>query len=51
MGSQMKQSIFEEHTAKALMKWRNAAKTKKKAKKGGADASISGFMSGENMSL
>ncbi|KAL5705997.1 MLO protein 1 [Ranunculus cassubicifolius] len=46
MGSHMKQSIFEEHTAKALMKWRNAAKTKKKTKK--ADASISGFMSGEN---
>ncbi|KAF9618734.1 hypothetical protein IFM89_002429 [Coptis chinensis] len=48
MGSHMKQAIFEEQTAKALMKWRKAAKERSnKTRKPGADAS-SGFRSGEN---
>lgn len=45
----MKRSIFEEQTAKALMKWQKAAKERKKFKKAGADiGSSSGFMSGDN---
>ncbi|KAM4122392.1 hypothetical protein ACB094_01G080200 [Castanea mollissima] len=47
MGSHMKQAIFEEQTAKALMKWHKAVRDKKKLKKGGVDSS-SGFMSWEN---
>ncbi|XP_038718479.1 MLO protein homolog 1-like [Tripterygium wilfordii] len=48
MGSHMKQAIFEEQTAKALMKWRKAAKDKKKLRNGAVvDGSVSGFMSGE----
>ncbi|KAL5987382.1 hypothetical protein ACLOJK_038548 [Asimina triloba] len=40
MGSHMKKAIFEEQTAKALMKWRRAAKERKKfvqGKAGSAD--------------
>ncbi|KAK2988208.1 hypothetical protein RJ640_020690 [Escallonia rubra] len=49
MGSDMKQAIFEEQTAKALKKWQKAAKERKKARKaGGEDASSAGFISGEN---
>ncbi|KAF5747253.1 MLO protein 1-like [Tripterygium wilfordii] len=48
MGSHMKQAIFEEQTAKALMKWRKAAKEKKRLRNGAViDGSVSGFMSGE----
>ncbi|KAF5194858.1 Mlo-like protein [Thalictrum thalictroides] len=46
MGSHMKQAIFEEQTAKALMKWRKAAKAKKKSRAAGLEGSS--FMSGEN---
>ncbi|PWA95508.1 MLO-like protein [Artemisia annua] len=53
MGSHMKKSIFEQQTAKALMKWQKAAKEKKKLRelnsKGGVtDNSVSGTMSTEN---
>ncbi|XP_057470318.1 MLO protein homolog 1-like [Actinidia eriantha] len=49
MGSHMKRAIFEEQTAKALKNWHKAAKERKKLRKaGGADQSVSGFMSGEN---
>ena len=45
----MKRAIFEEQTAKALKNWHKAAKERKKLRKaGGADHSVSGFMSGEN---
>ncbi|KAK4434107.1 MLO protein1 [Sesamum alatum] len=49
MGSHMKKSIFEEQTAKALKKWHQAAKQRKKMRKAGtgAGASNAGFMSGE----
>lgn len=47
MGSHMKKAIFEEQTAKALKKWQNAARERKKLRKNGADVS-STFMSGEN---
>ncbi|KAJ7966992.1 MLO-like protein [Quillaja saponaria] len=47
MGSHMKRAIFEEQTTKALMKWQKAAKERRKLRKAGADASSSGFMSGE----
>ncbi|XP_012073610.1 MLO protein homolog 1 [Jatropha curcas] len=50
MGSHMKQSIFEEQTAKALRKWQKAAKQRKKARKAGTCGggnSSPGFMSGE----
>ncbi|KAK9164890.1 hypothetical protein Scep_000081 [Stephania cephalantha] len=47
MGSHMKKAIFEEQTAKALAKWRKAAKERKKMRRAGGDMS-SGFMSGEN---
>ncbi|CAA3025117.1 MLO homolog 1-like [Olea europaea subsp. europaea] len=51
MGSHMKKTIFEEQTAKALKKWHQAAKKKKKMRKTdkGNDASShgAGFMSGE----
>ncbi|KAL4650446.1 hypothetical protein ACB092_01G089000 [Castanea dentata] len=47
MGSHMKQAIFEEKTAKALIKWHKAVKDKKNLRKGGVDSS-SGFMSAEN---
>ncbi|KAL6645410.1 hypothetical protein ACP70R_017018 [Stipagrostis hirtigluma subsp. patula] len=42
MGSHMKKTIFEEQTAKALMKWRNAAKEKTKQREAGFDGLISG---------
>ena len=49
MGSHMKRAIFEEQTAKALKNWHKAAKERKKLRKaGGADHSVSGFMSGGN---
>lgn len=44
MGSHMKKAIFEEQTAKALMKWQKAAKERKKMKK----TADNGFMSREN---
>ncbi|XP_041020560.1 MLO protein homolog 1-like [Juglans microcarpa x Juglans regia] len=47
MGSHMKKAIFEEQTAKALKKWQNAARERKKLRKNGADVS-STFVSGEN---
>ncbi|KAI3459941.1 hypothetical protein Pfo_016604 [Paulownia fortunei] len=49
MGSHMKKSIFEEQTAKALKKWHQAAKQRKKMRKAGVgtDTSNAGFMSGE----
>ncbi|KAK9164741.1 hypothetical protein Syun_005643 [Stephania yunnanensis] len=47
MGSHMKKAIFEEQTAKALAKWRKAAKERKKMRRAGGEMS-SGFMSGEN---
>ncbi|XP_058080207.1 MLO protein homolog 1-like [Magnolia sinica] len=47
MGSHMKKAIFEEQTARALMKWRKAAKDRKKLQKAGVDVP-SGFMSGDN---
>ncbi|KAG8369292.1 hypothetical protein BUALT_Bualt15G0136200 [Buddleja alternifolia] len=49
MGSQRKKSIFEEQTAKALKKWHQAAKQRKKMRKVGlgTDTSIAGFTSGE----
>ncbi|KAL0366502.1 UNVERIFIED_CONTAM: MLO protein1 [Sesamum radiatum] len=49
MGSHMKKSIFEEQTAKALKKWHQAAKQRKKMRKAGVgtDTSSAGFMSGE----
>ncbi|KAK1274488.1 hypothetical protein QJS04_geneDACA009796 [Acorus gramineus] len=48
MGSHMKKAIFEEQTAKALMKWQKAAKERKKHRQaaGGGD-SVSGYMSGD----
>lgn len=39
MGSHMKKAIFEEQTAKALMKWQKAAKERRKLRKGGGDVS------------
>ncbi|KAG9442547.1 hypothetical protein H6P81_018401 [Aristolochia fimbriata] len=46
MGSHMKKAIFEEQTARALDKWRKAAKDRKKQRKAGQDLS-SVAMSGE----
>ncbi|XP_026403695.1 MLO protein homolog 1-like [Papaver somniferum] len=48
MGSHMKTAIFEEHTTKALKKWRKAAKDKSKARRAGDDGSRSGYLSGDN---
>ncbi|KAK3150361.1 hypothetical protein QOZ80_3AG0232250 [Eleusine coracana subsp. coracana] len=42
MGTHMKKTIFEEQTANALMKWRNAAKEKSKHR----EAGYGGYMSG-----
>ncbi|KAL8487094.1 hypothetical protein ACS0TY_023683 [Phlomoides rotata] len=42
MGSQMKKSIFEEQTAKALKKWHQAAKQRKKVRKGTDTSMMSG---------
>ncbi|KAL3525155.1 hypothetical protein ACH5RR_013527 [Cinchona calisaya] len=39
MGSHMKKAIFEEQTAKALMKWQKAAKERRKLRKSGGDMS------------
>ncbi|XP_051118278.1 MLO protein homolog 1-like [Andrographis paniculata] len=52
MGSNMKKSIFEEQTAKALRKWHQTAKQRKKTQKAGdnsrgIDASNASYMSGE----
>ncbi|ONK71134.1 uncharacterized protein A4U43_C04F5060 [Asparagus officinalis] len=47
MGSHMKKTIFEEQTAKALLKWREAARERKKHKGGRSDVP-SGYTSGEN---
>jgi len=45
----MKKAIVEEQTAKALKKWQQAAKDRRKLiRKGGVVDSPSGFMSGEN---
>lgn len=41
----MKKAIFEEQTAKALIRWRQAAKERKKLRDANSDA---GHMSGEN---
>ncbi|KAJ8629313.1 hypothetical protein MRB53_022636 [Persea americana] len=46
MGSHMKKAIFEEQTAKALKKWRKAAKERSKQRKEGGEIA-SGYMSGE----
>nr|CAD1835275.1 unnamed protein product [Ananas comosus var. bracteatus] len=48
MGSHMKKAIFEEQTAKALKKWQQAAKEKKKLRDAGLDTASFGYMSGEN---
>lgn len=45
MGSNMKKSIFEEQTAKALKKWHQAAKQRNKQRKGITDTSS--IMSGD----
>lgn len=42
MGSHMKKTIFEEQTANALMKWRNAAKEKTRQREAGFDGLTSG---------
>ena len=47
MGSHMKKSIFEEQTAKALLKWREAARERRKHKGAGLEVP-SGYTSGEN---
>ncbi|KAJ6392441.1 hypothetical protein OIU77_026244 [Salix suchowensis] len=46
-GSHMKKAIFEEQTARALRKWQEAAKLRKKSRQtgGGAGGSSPGFMS------
>lgn len=44
----MKKAIFEEQTAKALKKWQQAAKEKKKLRDAGLDTASFGYMSGEN---
>lgn len=41
MGSHMKKTIFEEQTAKAVMKWRKAAKAKVKQREAGFDGLMS----------
>jgi len=41
MGSHMKKAIFEEQTAKAVMKWRKAAKDKVKQREAGFDGLVS----------
>lgn len=41
MGSHMKKAIFEEQTAKAVMKWRKAAKEKVKQREAGIDGLMS----------
>ncbi|XP_062209736.1 MLO protein homolog 1-like [Phragmites australis] len=46
MGTHMKKTIFEEQTAKALMKWRDAAKEKTRQREAGLD----GLMSGDTTS-
>lgn len=46
MGSHMKQAIFEEQTAKALKKWRDAARKKKRLREAGMDVP-SGLTSGD----
>ncbi|KAM0946809.1 hypothetical protein DsansV1_C08g0079471 [Dioscorea sansibarensis] len=51
MGSHMKKAIFEEQTAKALIKWRQAAKERKKQRNNniaGIETSQSGYLSSEN---
>lgn len=48
MGSHMKKAIFEEQTAKALKKWRDAAKKKKKKRLKDASVDVaSGLTSGD----
>ncbi|WCJ44743.1 Protein MLO [Euphorbia peplus] len=50
MGSHMKKSIFEEQTAKALQKWRKAAKDRNKPSRkaaAGGNSPTPGFMSAE----
>ncbi|TVU48521.1 hypothetical protein EJB05_08159, partial [Eragrostis curvula] len=42
MGSNMKKTIFEEQTAKALMKWRKTAKEKARQREAGFDGLMSG---------
>ncbi|XP_072963333.1 MLO protein homolog 1-like isoform X3 [Typha angustifolia] len=46
MGSHMKKAIFEEQTAKALMKWQQAAKEKKRLRDAGISFTL-GYKSGE----
>ncbi|MQM17382.1 hypothetical protein Taro_050347 [Colocasia esculenta] len=46
MGSHMKKAIFEEQTARALEKWRLAAKARRKQRQRGEDNSRSGYFSG-----
>ncbi|OAY73983.1 MLO protein, partial [Ananas comosus] len=48
MGSHMKKAIFEEQTAKALKKWQQAAKEKKRLRDAGLDTASFGYISGEN---
>ncbi|KAI3876813.1 hypothetical protein MKW92_027500 [Papaver armeniacum] len=48
MGSHMKTAIFEEHTTKALNKWKKSAKDRSKARRAGDDGSRSGYLSGDN---
>lgn len=47
MGSNMKKSIFEEQTAKALKKWHQAAKQRKKKRPKNALSNDASFMSAE----
>ncbi|WOL16835.1 protein MLO [Canna indica] len=47
MGSHMKKAIFEEQTAKALKKWTEAARKRKKLRDAGVDVA-SGFISGDS---
>lgn len=46
MGSHMKKTIFEEQTAKALLKWRETARERRKLKLAGLDTP-SGYTSAE----
>ncbi|KAL5984264.1 hypothetical protein ACLOJK_018368 [Asimina triloba] len=47
MGSHMKKAIFEEQTAKALMKWKKAATERRKQRKAAGGDVSPGYMSGD----
>lgn len=48
MGSQMKKSIFEEQTSKALKKWHQSAKDNQKKLRKAGEAASSGYACSEN---